>query len=95
MGGPGRYDVLLNGRISSTCTMWGCMWSFGGRISIRPDIINFNTGRPGERTPEGELITRIVSFLQTKFGIGHDFPVTFEGGRDVTTSGLCSRALLP
>ena len=90
IGGPGRYNVKLDGTIQSNpdLALAACKWKFNGTMTIPSDPFDFDPGQPG-RTPAGQLITDIVAAMQALFGVGHDFLVVFDGSRDVEEEGAC------
>jgi len=86
-GGPGRYNLVLEGDISvdqSTQT-----WTFSGRIYAPPDRVDFDPRPWGERTRSGEFITRLVNRLHNMTGVGADFTFYFDGDRHIDDDGCC------
>ena len=55
---------------------------------IPPDPFDFNKNGKN-RSWAGQLITEIVSFMQEKFRIGHNFNITLKGSRSVDDEGSC------
>jgi RHS repeat-associated protein len=87
-GAPGRYNVQLEGQFNSVHIACGCQWTFSGKVSIPRDRFDFNAN--AGRSVDAESITALVSYLQTQYGVGHDFWLVFDGSRDVSASGKCS-----
>ena len=88
LGGPGQYTVRLDGGFRRERKNGECRWVFQGKVTIPPDPFDFNKNGKN-RSWAGQLITEIVSFMQEKFGIGHNFNITFKGSRSVDDEGSC------